>query len=117
LQDVPGAGLEYLRAEHEVRYRQALFDLLIKQYDAARLDEAKDAAIIQVVEPAIEPDRKSSPKRGVIMLLLTAAGLFAGCLFVEFASWKKCLESDPQRAMQIRNLKSALTRRSRTQVM
>ncbi len=42
--------MEYLRAEHEVKYRQTMFDLLMKQYDAARLDEAKDAAIIQVVE-------------------------------------------------------------------
>ena len=39
--------------------------MLMKQYDAARLDEAKDAAIIQVVEPAIEPDRRSSPKRAL----------------------------------------------------
>ena len=58
LEDVPGAGLEYLRAEHELKYRQAMFDLLIKQYDAARLDESKDAAIIQVVEPAIVPDQR-----------------------------------------------------------
>ena len=65
LGDVPGAGMEYLRAEHELKYRQAIFDVLMKQYDAARLDEAKDAAIIQVVEPAIEPDRQSSPKRAL----------------------------------------------------
>ncbi len=62
LSDIPGAGMEYLRAEHEVKYRQTMFDLLIKQYDAARLDEAEDAAIIQVVEAAIAPDRRSSPK-------------------------------------------------------
>src|SRR6202044_977210 len=69
LEDVPGAGLEYLRAEHELKYRQAMFDMLIKQYDAARLDESKDAAIIQVVEPAIVPDRTSSPKPALIVLL------------------------------------------------
>ncbi len=64
LGDVPVAGLEYLRAQHEVIYQQALFDMLMKQYDAARLDEAKEAAVIQVVEPAIPPDRKSSPLGG-----------------------------------------------------
>ena len=87
--DVPGAGLEYLRAEHEVRYRQALFDMLIKQYDAARLDEAKDAAIIQVVEPAIEPDRRSSPKHASIILLSTAMGLLAAGLLVLLEWWNK----------------------------
>ena len=53
LGDVPGAGMEYLRAEHELKYRQAMFDLLLKQYDAAKLDESKDAAIIQSLNPQL----------------------------------------------------------------
>ena len=56
LENMPSAGLEYLRAEHELQYQQAMYDMLMKQYDAAKLDESKDAAIIQVVEPAIEPN-------------------------------------------------------------
>ena len=52
LGNVPAAGLEYLRAAHELQYQQALYDMLMKQYDAAKLDESKEAAIIQVVEPA-----------------------------------------------------------------
>jgi tyrosine-protein kinase Etk/Wzc len=36
LGNVPAAGLEYLRAAHELQYRQALFDMLMKQYDAAK---------------------------------------------------------------------------------
>jgi uncharacterized protein involved in exopolysaccharide biosynthesis len=75
LKDVAGAGAEYLRAEHELEYRQALFDLLLKQYDAARWDEAKNAAVIQVVEGAIPPDRKSAPHRIVIVLIFTLLGM------------------------------------------
>jgi tyrosine-protein kinase Etk/Wzc len=74
LADVPGAGLDYLRAELDAKYTQALFDLLMKQFDAARLDEAKEKAIIQVVEPAIKPDRKSSPKRALIVFLFASGG-------------------------------------------
>src|SRR5271156_2398105 len=77
LGDVPGAGMEYLRAEHELKYRQAMFDLLLKQYDAAKLDESKEAAVIQVVEPAIEPDRISSPTPARMILLFTIGGLLA----------------------------------------
>lgn len=73
---VAGAGGDYLRAEHELEYRQALFDLLLKQYDAARWDEARNAAVIQVVEAAIPPDRKSAPHRTIIVLVFTALGLF-----------------------------------------
>jgi uncharacterized protein involved in exopolysaccharide biosynthesis len=107
LGDVPGAGMEYLRAEHELKYRQAMFDLLLKQYDAARLDESKDAAIIQVVEPAIEPDRRSSLKPPLMILLFTLGGAFAGCLLALLLWWKECLQSDPRMAKQLGTLRSA----------
>ncbi len=94
IQDVASAGMEYLRVEHEVQYRQSLVDLLLKQLEAAKLDEAKDAAIIQVVEPAIEPDRRSSPKPLRIMFLCTSLGLITGCLSALFLWWKKRLQSD-----------------------
>jgi len=112
LRDVPSAGLDYLRAEHEVKYRQALFDLLIRQYDAARLDESKDAAIIQVVEPAIEPDRKSSPKRALITLTLMLAGIFAGCIVAILQWWMQLVRQDPIADLQFRNLKSAVLARN-----
>ncbi|MGO8757541.1 MAG: GumC family protein [Terracidiphilus sp.] len=82
LEDVAGAGSEYLRAEHELQYRQALYDLLLKQYDAARWDEAKNAAIVQVVEQAVAPDRKSAPHRLVIVLVFTLLGLLGAWLYV-----------------------------------
>ena len=82
LADVAGAGAEYLRAEHELEYRQALFDLLLKQYDAARWDEARNAAVIQVVEEAIPPDRKSAPRRTVIVLMFAALGLFGAWFYI-----------------------------------
>jgi tyrosine-protein kinase Etk/Wzc len=112
LGNVPAAGLEYLRAAHELAYRQALFDMLMKQYDAARLDEAKDAAIIQVVEPAIEPDRKSSPKRALIVVLFTFAGFFTGCLLALFLWAKEIIQSDPDGAKQIQELRCALMQRT-----
>jgi tyrosine-protein kinase Etk/Wzc len=108
LHDVPSAGMEYLRAAHEVQYQQAIFDLLMKQYDAARLDEAKEAAVIQVMEPAIEPDRKSSPRYALTLLLFAAAGIFIGCLLALCSCWKELLNSDPYLAQQMEDLKCAV---------
>ena len=82
LADVAGAGADYLRAEHELEYRQALFDLLLKQYDAARWDESRNAAVIQVVEDAIPPDTKSAPRRTLIVLVFTALGLFGAWFYI-----------------------------------
>jgi LPS O-antigen subunit length determinant protein (WzzB/FepE family) len=112
LGDVPGAGMEYLRAEHELKYRQAMFDLLLKQYDAAKLDESKDAAIIQVVEPAIEPDRKSSPKRSLVVSIFAVVGFLAGALPVLFSWWKRSVQSDPRIAKQIGDLRRAIKGRT-----
>lgn len=105
LENVPSAGLEYLRAEHELQYRQALYEMLMKQYDAAKLDEAKDAAIIQVVEPAIEPDQKASPKRALILLISMFIGLLIGCVLVLFVWWKDIVQSDPIVARQLLEFK------------
>lgn len=63
--NVPQVGLEYIRKERDVKYHQLLFDLLARQYEAARMDEAKAAPVIQVVDPALVPDRKSAPFRAL----------------------------------------------------
>jgi len=85
LQEVAGAGMDYLRAEHEFLYRQALLDMLFKEYDAAKLDEAKQGAVIQVVAPGIPPDRKSFPQRTLVLLLFMIVGLVCACVYVLIA--------------------------------
>jgi uncharacterized protein involved in exopolysaccharide biosynthesis len=52
--------------------------LLAKQYEAARLDEAKDSAIIQVLDSAIEPERKSRPSRASILLITALLSFLIG---------------------------------------
>jgi len=73
---VPQNGLEYVRKLRDVKYYEAIFDILARQYELAKLDEAKEGALIQTVDPALVPDRPSFPKRG----LFTAAGLALGFL-------------------------------------
>ena len=72
---LPAVSLEYARKLREVKYHETLFELLAKQYEAARIDEGKAAPLIQVVDRAVPPDRKSGPHRLWIML---------GCGFIGF---------------------------------
>jgi len=58
---VPEAGLEYVRKLRDVKYNEAIFDILARQFELAKLDEAKEGALIQVVDPAVPPDKKSFP--------------------------------------------------------
>jgi len=52
-----------------MKYNEVTYELLARQYEIAKIDEAKDSAIIQVMDKAIEPDRKSRPRRSLIVLL------------------------------------------------
>jgi uncharacterized protein involved in exopolysaccharide biosynthesis len=79
---VPELQLEYVRKEREVKYHEALFDMLSRQYEAARLDEARDAPVLQVLDPASYPDTKSSPKRSYYMAGGLVFGFFASCVWV-----------------------------------
>jgi capsule polysaccharide export protein KpsE/RkpR len=79
---VPGLELEFVRKEREVKYHEALFDMLSRQYEAARLDEARDAPVVQVLDPASYPDIKSSPKRSYYMIGGLVFGFFGSCAWV-----------------------------------
>jgi len=79
---VPELQLEYVRKEREVKYHEALFDMLSRQYEAARLDEARDAPVLQVLDPASYPDTKSSPVRSYYMLGGLIFGFLMGCIWV-----------------------------------
>lgn len=82
LKGVPSATLDYLRAQHELQYRQTLYDLLLRQYEAAKMDEARDGEVIQIVENAIPPDRKSSPSRTLMVLWFAMIGFLGACVYV-----------------------------------
>jgi tyrosine-protein kinase Etk/Wzc len=66
---VPEAGLEHVRHLREVKYQEAIFEILAKHYEIARADEAKDSALIQFLDRADVPEKKSGPKRALIVLL------------------------------------------------
>ena len=72
-------GMDSLKLLRDVKYREVIFEALARQYEIAKLDEAKDSAVVQVMDKAIEPDRKSKPSRALIVILATlGAGLIAG---------------------------------------
>lgn len=93
--NVPEAGLQYVRKLRDMKYAETIFELLAKQYEAARLDEAKTAAVIQVLDPAIEPDRRSSPQRTLIIVIVTLSGFFGSVGHILLAAALRQLRLDP----------------------
>ena len=108
---VPEAGLEYARKLRDVKYNETIFDILARQFELAKLDEAKQGALIQVVDPAIPPDLRSFPKRGLIVIGATFAGLLAGICFVLASAAMVGLRSAPATNAKLLYLKRMLTLR------
>ena len=105
---IPGAGLEFVRKYRDVKYYETIFELLAKQYEAAKIDESREAAVIQVLDQATEPDRKSSPKRLLIIALCAICGLMIGCVSSLVAEAFSRIQLDPDRATQLSRLQSLL---------
>lgn len=75
---VPEAGTEYVRKLRDVKYYETIFEILARQFESAKLDEAKQGASMQIVDMAVRPEHRSSPRRGRIVLLATVLGLILG---------------------------------------
>lgn len=102
------AGLDYVRKLREVKYQETVFELLARQYEAAKLDEARNASLIQVLDKAVPPDRKSKPKRTLIVLLTAlTAGLVAVILAFIIEARARAL-TDPEQAERYRLLRQYL---------
>ena len=105
---VPEASLEYIRKLRDVKYNETIFDILARQFEVAKLDEAKQGALIQVVDPAVPPERRSSPKRGLIVIVATAVGFFIGIFVALFQAGFQCLKNDPKASGKLGFLKREL---------
>jgi tyrosine-protein kinase Etk/Wzc len=102
------AGLENIKVLRDVKYYQMLYELLAKQYELARLDEAKDPSIIQVLDSAVVPEKKVKPKRSLIVIFSTIFGfiLSIGAAFLLEAK-RKAIDS-PEGASKWNELKTLL---------
>jgi uncharacterized protein involved in exopolysaccharide biosynthesis len=78
---MPEAGLEYLRKLRDLKNQQAVYEMLTKQYESARVDEARNSVVIQVVDPAIVLDEESGPRRILIILLTTVFTLILSVMW------------------------------------
>ena len=108
---VPAASLEYVRKLRDVQYYQTIFDILAKQFELAKLDEAKEGALIQVVDPAIPPDKKSFPKRGLIIIAATFVGFLVGIFLALWLSALQHMKEDPEVASKLTLLRRAISMR------
>jgi uncharacterized protein involved in exopolysaccharide biosynthesis len=106
--NVPKAGLEYVRKERDVKYHQFLFDLLARQYEAARIDEAKSSPVIQVVDYANVPDKKSAPYRALWAIVGAFLGFVLSMAYVLGSYVFRRLSEDEEQGRRLALLRQEL---------
>lgn len=102
---MPELGQQYLRLMREFKIQETIVELLTKQYEMAKLSEAKDVVNVQVIQAARVPDKKAKPKRSKIVLTVTFAAGFMAVLyaFIREAAARMSPE-DRERWQKIRSL-------------
>ena len=105
---IPEAAIDYVRARRELKLQETLLEGMIRQVEIAKLDEAKEGPVLQPVDVALPPDRKSKPSRALIVLASTLFGLLASMLFVVVRGHAAAARADdPQRAAAWRGVARA----------
>jgi uncharacterized protein involved in exopolysaccharide biosynthesis len=101
---VPQEGLEYERNLRDVKYHEALYQLLSRQFEAARIDEAKAAPIIQIVDCAVPPDRKSGPPRLLLIIGFGFVGFCIACLLAFLREGLTRMRQNPESSAKLDQL-------------
>ena len=104
--------VDYVSRYREFKYQETLFELFSRQYELARLDESREGALIQVIDPAAPADRRSSPKRARTTLITASAALLALTVFVLLReAWRRATTGERD-SRTLQRLRAALGRRT-----
>jgi tyrosine-protein kinase Etk/Wzc len=79
---IPEAAIDYVRARRELKLQETILESMLRQYEIAKLDEAKEGPVLQQVDVAQPPDYKSKPSRALFVLAITFSALLASMLWV-----------------------------------
>ena len=100
----------YIARYRQYKYTETLYELFAKQYELARVDEAREGAVIQVVDPATPPEKKAKPKKALIAIIATLASGFLLLLWVFIQRSVHHMAQSPETSQKWNNIRSAFRR-------
>jgi len=97
---LPILGYRYSDLSRQTKIQEAVFEFLTQQYETAKIDEAKELPTVRVMDPAVPPERKSSPHRILIWLASVAGALVLTAFWVLGKnSWEQMSPDDSRRLL------------------
>jgi uncharacterized protein involved in exopolysaccharide biosynthesis len=84
LTDVPDVALQYVRLRRQVEVQTTVYTMLTNEYEKARIEEARDTPVVQVLDHAQKPNLRSRPKRKILTIVGGLLGLGWGSMLAVF---------------------------------
>ena len=80
--EVPELGTQLVRLRRDVEIQNTLFIFLTQQYEEAKIQEAKDTPTVQVLDKAVKPEKKNTPRRTLIVILSFIVSFLIAAIFI-----------------------------------
>ena len=108
LRQLPLLAVTYSDLYRRAQIEETVYQVLTKQYELAKVQEAKEIPTVRVLDEAQVPERRMSPKRGQWVLIGATLSLVAGIAFVAFRErWDGISIEDPRKALTLELIDSA----------
>lgn len=100
IRQLPILGVRWSDLYRRTRVEEAVFETLTKQYELAKVEEARETPSVKVLDQADVPEERSYPPRILIIMLGTGFVCVLGCLWVlTRARWQEVDPMDPRKAL------------------
>ena len=106
---VPTLAIAYVRKLREVKYHEDLFNMLSRQYEVAKIDEAREAPAIEAIDAAVPPHFRYSPRRQLLIAAGLAIGLVLGWIYAITAEMLSRSLREPEYASKWLTLQRAIS--------
>ncbi|MGC9373072.1 MAG: GumC family protein [Thermovirgaceae bacterium] len=104
---MPAATFEYLQRYREWKFHEAVYETLLKLYETARLEEAINPVVIQVVDEAQPPEQRFKPKRKLMVVLASMLGFFIALFAAFLAEFARRASRDPEEKKKLDMVREA----------
>lgn len=96
VRQLPLLGVQYADLYRRTKVQEIVFELLTKQYELAKVEEAKEIPSVKVLDSPNVPERKSFPPRLLIIVGCTLLACLATSLWILFRhAWSQADDSQP----------------------
>lgn len=100
IRQLPLLGVEWADLYREVKIEETVFQLLTTQYELARMEEARETPVLNIVDPANLPETKSFPPRLVLIVAATFVCVGFGALWIlALEHWHSISYDDPAKLL------------------